>query len=76
MVDMTTLKKKFGFRLRQIRRVKNLTQEELAEAIGVSTEFISYLERGIHAPSFETLDKLALALDTPLHELFDFRGLE
>ncbi len=39
-----------------------MTQEELAEAVGVSTDFISLIERGQRAPSFENLERLAGAL--------------
>jgi len=69
---MSTLRYRFGRRLRQIRRQKDLTQEQLAEAVGVSVEFISNIERGISAPSFETLEKLTAVLQVPVHELFQF----
>ena len=67
---MTTLRKKFGKRLRQIRRYKDLTQEQLAERVGVSVEFIGYIERGQSAPSFETLEKIAEVLEVEVGEFF------
>jgi transcriptional regulator with XRE-family HTH domain len=69
----TNLKVKFGRKLRQIRRLKNLTQEQLAEAIGVSVEFISNIERGINAPSFDTLEKLSEFLHVSYVDLFNFQ---
>jgi transcriptional regulator with XRE-family HTH domain len=72
---VSTLRVSFGRRLRQIRREKNLTQEYLAEATGVSVDLISNIERGINAPSFETLEKLAEALDIPVKDLFEFSRL-
>lgn len=69
----TNLKVKFGRRLRQIRRLKNLTQEQLAEVTGISVEFVSNIERGINAPSFDTLEKLAEVLNVSYVDLFDFR---
>lgn len=69
----TNLKVKFGGKLRQIRRLKNLTQEQLAEATGISVEFVSNIERGINAPSFDTLEKLAEVLNVSYVDLFDFR---
>lgn len=69
---MSTLRYRFGKRLRFIRRQKDLTQEQLAEAVGISVEFLSNLERGINAPSFETLEKLAAVLAVPVQELFAF----
>ena len=49
-----------------------MTQESLAELTGLSVEFISYIERGIHAPSFDTLEKLSEALKVSFSELFYF----
>jgi transcriptional regulator with XRE-family HTH domain len=49
-----------------------LTQERLAETTGISVEFLSNIERGINAPSFETIEKLAKVLNVSYHELFDF----
>lgn len=69
---MATLKEKFGKRVRHLRRQRDLTQEELAEAAQISIDFLSLIERGQNAPSFETLDKLAKALCVPVKELFDF----
>ena len=69
---MSTLRYRFGKRLRFIRRQKDLTQEQLAEAVGISVEFLSNLERGINAPSFETLEKLAAVLAVSVQELFAF----
>jgi len=69
---MTELAKKLGNRLRQLRRSTDLTQEGLAEAVNVSVEFISNLERGVNAPSFKTLEKLAKALHRPVKDFFDF----
>jgi transcriptional regulator with XRE-family HTH domain len=38
----------------------------------VSVDFLSLLERGINAPSFETLERLARALKVRVVELFNF----
>lgn len=70
---MSNLRVLFGRRLRLLRRHQDLTQEQLAEAVEVSVEFISNIERGINAPSFETLEKLSTALDLPISELFNFK---
>ncbi len=58
--------------MRKIRRHNDLTQEHLAENLGVSVEFISNMERGVNAPSFETLEKISQAFDLPVSELFNF----
>ena len=70
---MDDLRKKFGKRLKTLRRQAGLTQEQLAEATNISVDFISLVERGINAPSFDNLEKLAKALGVPYRELFDFK---
>jgi len=69
---MSDLRVKFGKNLRRLRRRKDFTQEELAEATEISVEFLSNIERGINAPSFETLEKLSKVLNVTVKELFDF----
>lgn len=69
------LRKRFGKRLRQLRRYRELTQEQLAEQVELSVEMISYMERGVHAPSFATLEKLERLFQIPVHELFVFDDL-
>ena len=56
------LRKLFGASLRQCRRSRGLTQAQLAEATDLSLEMIGRLERGLTAPSFETIAALASAL--------------
>lgn len=73
---MENLRKKFGKRLRTLRRQAGLTQEQLAEAAEISVDFLSLIERGINAPSFENLDKLATALGVHVRELFNFSDNE
>jgi DNA-binding XRE family transcriptional regulator len=48
---MSELRVQFGRRLRYLRRQKDLTQEQLAEAAGVSVDLLSYIEHGVNAPS-------------------------
>jgi transcriptional regulator with XRE-family HTH domain len=69
---MTQLRTQFAERLKTLRIEKQLTQEQLAKLTGLSTSFISSMERGINAPSFETLESLAKALDVLVKDLFDF----
>ena len=53
----------FGIRLRQLRRSRKLSLEDLAGRTGLSAGLLSQLERGIGNPSFVTLMRLAQALD-------------
>lgn len=52
----------FGDRLRQLRKDRKLTQQQLAELIGVKNSVISFYEVGDRTPSPDVLRKLALAL--------------
>lgn len=58
-------KKEFGKRLQKYREKSGYSQEFLAEKIGCSTIFISYMERGEKSPSLNTLCKLSNVLDIP-----------
>ena len=66
-----SLKLRVGGRLRELRKFRALTQEQLAERIDRSVDAVSALERGLALPSFETLEKLADALDVPVRDFFD-----
>lgn len=69
---MPPLRKDFGHRLRSIRHERRLPQERFAELVGISVDFLSLIERGINAPSFETLEQMAKKLRVPVKALFDF----
>jgi transcriptional regulator with XRE-family HTH domain len=69
---VASLRKKFGERLRQIRLSRRLTQEQFAETLNISVDFLSLMERGRNAPSFETLDRISKRLRMPVAELFSF----
>nr|MBR4279906.1 helix-turn-helix transcriptional regulator [Clostridia bacterium] len=56
--------KDFGQRVRSLRRHHNLTQEELAEQIGISASFMGHLERGSRIASIDTLVALCNTLKT------------
>lgn len=66
------LQRKLGQRIASLRKVRKLTQEQLAEAIGCSVEFISLVERGVNAPSVAGLEKFAKIFKTEVKELFNF----
>ena len=52
----------FGLRIRTLRRQLKLTQEELAEQVGISASFMGHIERGTRVASLETLVALCGAL--------------
>ena len=56
------IKKTFGRVLRRAREARGLSQERLAEAVGVSDDSIGNAERGLSIPRFEVVVELARAL--------------
>ncbi len=50
---------KFSIRLKALRAEKEISQQELANIIGVSKSSINMYERGEREPSFETLESVA-----------------
>ncbi|MGA9777332.1 MAG: helix-turn-helix domain-containing protein [Limisphaerales bacterium] len=70
------LQQKLGQRIASLRRTRKLTQEQLAEAVGCSVEFISLVERGVNAPSVANLGKFAKILKVEVRELFTFEEKE
>jgi transcriptional regulator with XRE-family HTH domain len=59
-----SLQATFGANVRHYRKAEGLTQGELAERVDLSLDMIGKIERGATAPSFETIEKLADALNT------------
>lgn len=49
-----------------------MSQETFAEFVGISVDFLSLIERGINAPSFESIERMAKRLRVPVMVLFDF----
>ncbi len=58
-----------GEQLRQLRRQRQLTQEDVAEALGVSRQSVSAWEKGISQPTVANLSALARLYDLPLDAL-------
>lgn len=69
MIRVTTVSKKIGKMVRNIRERKGITQEQLALNAGLNRAYIGYIERGERNPSTDTLVKIAKALKIQLHEL-------
>lgn len=51
-----------GRRIRDVRKYLHMTQEQLAEAAGISTAFVGHIERGTRIPSVCTLYSVCAAL--------------
>lgn len=61
--------KKLGERIKRLRRTRNMTQQQLAEKLGIDQGAVSRWERGHILPSARYRQELELALDAPLMEL-------
>ena len=59
-------------RIKEYRSKHNLTQEKLAETVGVRRETIIFLEQGKYNPSLKLAHNVARALQTTIEELFSF----
>ncbi len=67
---MSNIKEIVGARIRDIRKERGLSQEELAHIANLHPTYIGKLERGERNMSVESLDKATSALGISLEELF------
>lgn len=58
-----------GYRLRELRNAKNLSQGEIEKRTGLLRCYISRVENGHTVPAVETLEKFARALEVPMYQL-------
>jgi len=65
-------KKLIGKRIKELRKSKGLSQEELAEKADTSPNYLSRMERGTENPTLDMLIKLSNALEVEMWEMFDF----
>ena len=69
-------KKKLGLKIKELRKRKGLTQEELAELIQMEQNSSSVMESGRNFPTLGTLEKIAKVLDVNLSDFFDYDYIE
>jgi transcriptional regulator with XRE-family HTH domain len=58
-----------GRAVRTLRDERGMTQSDLADAAGISTQHLSHIERGLRNPSVEVAARIARALGVALSEL-------
>ncbi|UHA73271.1 helix-turn-helix domain-containing protein [Paenibacillus sp. 481] len=61
-----------GFRVREIRKERKLSQEQLGEIAGFHFSYIGGIERGEKNVSLLNLQKIAEALSVPVYELLKY----
>jgi len=72
--DTTAAGELFGARLREVRLKRGLSQQELAERVGIPQPHVSAMESGVKFPNLLTVLRLAVALEckvTDLVRVFD-----
>lgn len=60
-----------GDKIKKIRKERHISQKTLGEKLGVSAAMIGQYETGVRNPKFETLEKIAHALEVPVWKLLD-----
>ena len=66
-------KRRINNNIRKLRFFHNeMTQQQLAEKVGVTRQTIIAMEQGKYSPSLELAFRIALAFDVPLDEVFSY----
>jgi transcriptional regulator with XRE-family HTH domain len=63
--------KKLGFRIKHLRKKRNMTQEELSYSSGINSKHLSEVERGAVNISIQNLDRISGSLGIPLTVLLN-----
>lgn len=72
---MQNIKRLLGARIRELRKLNKLTQEQLAEKCNIEIPSLSNIENGKNYPNHETIEKLANGLNVQIFELYIFEHL-
>jgi putative transcriptional regulator len=59
-------------RIRELRAARDLTQQQLADQVGVTRQTVIAMEQDKYSPSLETAVKVALALGVTLEQCFQY----
>ncbi|MCM3388172.1 helix-turn-helix domain-containing protein [Ureibacillus chungkukjangi] len=73
---MDNLVKLVGLNIKEIRKIKKMTQEELAEKSGLQTSYLAGVERGDRNITLQTLEKIVLGLEVSPSYIFNFERLD
>jgi len=64
---------KYKLRIKEFRKVKNLTQTQLAKKVGISRNFLSEIENGKYDIRLSLLCTISEALDSSPRELIEYK---
>ena len=59
-------------RVRELRAAHSMTQQDLADRIGVTRQTVIAIEQDKYSPSLETAFKVALVFGVPLDQVFQY----
>ena len=68
---MENIKVTFGLKIKELRKQKKYSQEQLANLASINKSYISKIETGKTEVSLEIIDKLAMAFEIKIDQLFD-----
>lgn len=68
------IKKEVGKRLREIRKSKNLSIDQLAMLLDITSHTVANIEKGRTFPTLDTFKKIIKGLEIELYELFLFKS--
>jgi transcriptional regulator with XRE-family HTH domain len=73
---MDKTRKLLGARIKELRKLRRLSQEKLAEMINIDPKHLSRIEVGRSFPSMDTLSGIAKSLQVELKDFFEFTHLK
>lgn len=73
---MSSGNKIFGARIKELREEQGLTQESLAEKVGVEYQTINRIENGVYFTNYTNLEKFAKAFNVSIDELFNYSHIK
>lgn len=73
VIVMNETRVKLGKRIKQLRKEKKWTQEQLADKADMKYKYLGLIERGKKNLTFDFIEKIAKGLDVELYQLFLFK---
>lgn len=71
--DARRAARRFGYRIREVRQIRNISQEELANVCGFHRSYMGAIERGESNLTLATMTRISKGLNLSLSDLF--RGI-
>jgi len=68
---MENIKIVFGLKIKELRKQKSYSQNQLAKLTSIDKSYISYIENGNSNVSLKIIDKLAKAFEIDIYKLFE-----